>query len=106
MKSEAPANKAHAAREALRQRIDAELAAGQPVKSIDAEVAQAGIVHAVEVMFAWWGTLPGFEFHPDEGVVALTLTDLGGTMLLRPGRWRGVGQSAARPTTLSGRCAR
>lgn len=82
--------------EAVMHRIDAELAAGLPVKSIDAGVAQAGIVHAVEVMFAWWGTLPGFEFHPDEGVVALTLTDLGGTMLLRPGRWRGVGQSGTR----------
>ena len=79
--------------EAVMHRIDAEVAAGLPVTPVDAEVAQAGIVHAVDVMFAWWGTLPGFAFHPAEGVVALTLTDLGRTILLRPGRWRGVGQS-------------
>lgn len=74
-------------------RIDAELAAGLPVTPIAPAVAEAGIVHALDVMFAWWGTLPGFAFVPSDSVVALTLTDTGRTILLRPGRWQGVGQS-------------
>ncbi len=79
--------------EAVMHRIDAELVAGRPVTPIDPEVAADGVLHAVDVMFAWWGTLPGFEFVPADGVVALTLTDVERTVLLRPGRWRGVGQS-------------
>lgn len=50
--------------EAVMHRIDAELAAGLPVKSIDAGVAQAGIVHAVEVMFAWWEPCPASSSTP------------------------------------------
>ena len=38
-------------------------------------------------------SLPGFAFVPSDSVVALTLTDTGRTILLRPGRWQGVGQS-------------
>lgn len=79
--------------EAVMHRIDAELAAGLPVTPIAPAVAEAGIVHALDVMFAWWGTLPGFAFVPSDSVVALTLTDTGRTILLRPGRWQGVGQS-------------
>ena len=79
--------------EAVMHRIDAELVAGRPVTPVDPEVAVDGVLHAVDVMFAWWGTLPGFEFVPSDGVVALTLTDVERTVFLRPGRWRGVGQS-------------
>ena len=50
-------------------------------------------MHAIDVMFAWWGTLPGFTFTRTEGVVALTLTDRARTVFVHPGRWRGVGQS-------------
>ncbi len=79
--------------EAVMHRIDAELAAGTDVTPIDAEVAVDGIRHAVEVMFAWWGTLPGFTFTPEGGVVAFDVSDPGVTLLVQPGRWRGVGQS-------------
>lgn len=79
--------------EAVMHRIDAELAAGVEVTGIDGEVAEAGIRHAIQVMFAWWGSLPGFTFTPDVGVVALNLSDPGVTLLVQPGRWRGVGQS-------------
>ena len=79
--------------EAVMHRIDAELTAGREVTAVDPEVAEAGVLHAVDVMFAWWGTLPGFTFTPTEGVVALTLTDRARTVLVHPGRWRGVGQS-------------
>jgi uncharacterized protein (TIGR03083 family) len=79
--------------EAVMHRIDAELVAGRAVTPIDPEVAEAGIKHAVDVMFAWWGTLPGFTFTTDQGPVALTMTDRGRSILVHPGRWRGVGQS-------------
>lgn len=79
--------------EAVMHRVDAEGAAGVQLTAIDPEVAVDGVLHAIDVMFAWWGTLPGFEFTPADSVVALTLTDVGRTVLLRPGRWRGVGES-------------
>ena len=79
--------------EAVMHRIDAQLAAGGEVTPIDGEVAVAGIRHAIEVMFAWWGTLPGFTFTPQGGAVAFDVSDPGVTLLVQPGRWRGVGQS-------------
>lgn len=79
--------------EAVMHRIDAELVAGRTPTPIDPEVAADGVLHAVDVMFAWWGTQPGFEFVPSDHVVALTLSDAERTVLVRPGRWRGVGQS-------------
>lgn len=79
--------------ETVMHRIDAELAAGLPVTPIRADVAVAGIRHAIGVMFAWWGTLPGFTFTPDGGVVAFDVSDPGVTLLAQPGRWRGVGES-------------
>ena len=81
------------AHEATMHRVDAEAAAGVASAPIDAELAADGIGHAVEVMWAWWGTNPGFTFTPCDGVVALTATDLDRTWLLQPGRWRGVGAS-------------
>ena len=79
--------------EAVMHRIDAELTAGLATASIVNEVAADGIAHAVEVMLAWWGTVPGFTFTPAAGVVELTATDPGRSWLLQPGRWQGVGES-------------
>lgn len=81
------------AHEALMHRVDAELTAGIDSAAIDPELAADGIAHAVEVMWAWWGTLPGFEFRPVAGVVELQASDLGRAWQLQPGRWVGVGQS-------------
>lgn len=79
--------------ETVMHRIDAEFAAGLPIAPIEADVAVAGIRHAIGVMFAWWGTLPGFAFTPDGGPVAFDVSDPGVTLLVQPGRWRGVGES-------------
>jgi uncharacterized protein (TIGR03083 family) len=81
------------AHEATMHRVDAELAAGRGSVSIDPELALDGIRHGVEVMWAWWGTLPGFVFVPEQGVVELVADDLGRGVLAQPGRWQGVGQS-------------
>lgn len=81
------------AHEALMHRVDAELAAGIDSGSIERELAADGIAHAVEVMWAWWGTLPDFEFKPVAGVVELAASDLDRAWCLQPGRWLGVGQS-------------
>jgi uncharacterized protein (TIGR03083 family) len=79
--------------EAVMHRIDAELVAERTPFPIDPEVAVDGVLHAIDVMYAWWGTLPGFTFAPADPVVALTLSDAERTVLVRPGRWRGVGES-------------
>lgn len=81
------------AHEALMHRLDAELTAGIDSAPVDPELAADGIAHAVEVMWAWWSTLPGFEFRPVVGAVELIASDLDRTWLLQPGRWVGVGQS-------------
>lgn len=80
------------AHEATMHRVDAELAAGLTPSPIDPALAADGIRHALEVMWAWWGTLPGFEFVPGDGVVELVATDAA-PILAEPGRWQGVGQS-------------
>lgn len=79
--------------EAVMHRIDAELTAGARVRPIPSEVAKDGVRHAIEVMFGWWGTLPGFTFTAAGGAVRLVFTDSDDTLLVQPGRWRGVGQS-------------
>ncbi len=82
------------AHEATMHRLDAEMAAGRPPTPVSSpELAMAGLAHGVEVMWAWWGTLPGFTFTPTGGAVALVGEDLGESYLVQPGRWRGVGQS-------------
>jgi uncharacterized protein (TIGR03083 family) len=80
------------AHEATMHRVDAELTAGRPSAPIDRQLADHGIAHAAEVMWAWWGTLPGFDFHPVGGVVELAPSE-GTSRLLQAGRWRGTGQS-------------
>jgi uncharacterized protein (TIGR03083 family) len=81
------------AHEATMHRVDAELTAGMESAPIDPEVAADGILHGVEVMWAWWSTLPGFDFRPVGRGVELAASDLGRTWQLQPGRWVGVGQS-------------
>lgn len=79
--------------EATMHRVDAELAAGLPSGPIDPDLAADGINHGITVMWAWWSTLPGFEFRPADGAVALSATDLDRTWRVQPGRWVGVGES-------------
>lgn len=81
------------AHEATMHRIDAELTADVEPTAIDPALAADGIDHAFCVMWAWWGTVPGFEFVPTGGVVTLVASDLGRTWQVQPGRWQGVGQS-------------
>jgi len=81
------------AHEATMHRVDAETAAGVTSAPIDAALAGDGVAHGVEVMWAWWSTLPGFTFAPADGVVALVASDLERSWHARPGRWNGVGQS-------------
>lgn len=81
------------AHEALMHRIDAELAAGGAVSDIDAALAADGIGHVFEMMWAWWGTLPGFGFAPASGPVELRCVDADRSWLVQPGRWQGRGQS-------------
>ena len=78
--------------EATMHRVDAEVTAGIESAPIAAEVAADGIAHAIDVMLAWWGTNPGFEFHPGAGVVELRLSDAEPRLVVG-GRWRGTGQS-------------
>lgn len=80
------------AHEATVHRIDAELTAGLETSPIESQLALDGIRHAFTPMWAWWGTLPGFEFVPGDGVVELVATDVA-PILAEPGRWQGVGQS-------------
>ena len=80
------------AHEAIMHRIDAESAAGTESAPIDEALAADGVAHAIEVMWAWWGTLPGFEFRPVAGPVQLgDAADR--SWLVQPGRWVGVGES-------------
>lgn len=81
------------AHEAAMHRVDAELCAGLTPTPHDAALAVDGVAHAVEVMWAWWGTLPGFRFSSASDPVELVATDAGQRWLLQPGRWTGVGQS-------------
>lgn len=81
------------AHEATMHRIDAELTAGIEPTPIHPDLAADGVEHAFSTMWAWWGTVPGFQFVPTGGVVELVASDLGRTWQVQPGRWRGVGES-------------
>lgn len=78
--------------EATMHRVDAEVTAAVASAPIALEVAVDGIAHGVEVMLAWWGTNPGFAFHPGAGVVELQPSDAKPRLVVG-GRWRGTGQS-------------
>ncbi|WP_342372717.1 maleylpyruvate isomerase family mycothiol-dependent enzyme [Propioniciclava soli] len=79
--------------EATMHRVDAEVAAGLDPTRIGVEVALGAIRHAFDVMWAWWGTLPGFTFTPVAKPVALVATDADATLVVQGGRWRGTGES-------------
>jgi len=81
------------AHEATMHRVDAELAAGLPSGPIDPDLAADGINHGITVMWAWWSTLPGFEFRAADGMVVLRATDVDRSWRVQPGRWLGVGES-------------
>ena len=81
------------AHETTMHRVDAELAAGLESVGVDPDLAADGIAHAFDVMWAWWGTLPGFVFVEVGGPVELVASDLGRSWLAQPGRWQGTGQS-------------
>lgn len=78
--------------EATMHRVDAELTAGLDSAPIPDKVAADGIAHAIEGMWAWWGTNPGFDFVPVHGSIELNSTS-GQQWLVQPGRWRGTGES-------------
>ncbi|MFZ0529927.1 MAG: maleylpyruvate isomerase family mycothiol-dependent enzyme [Propionicimonas sp.] len=84
------------AHEALMHRIDAEAAAGIASAGFDPALAADGVAHAFDVMWAWWGTLPGFELVEVGGPVELVASDLDSSWLAQPGRWRGTGESGRR----------
>jgi uncharacterized protein (TIGR03083 family) len=81
------------AHEALMHRIDAELAAGKASAPIEPELAADGVTHALEVMWVWWGTQPGFRFQPVARPALLSDPDRGESWLVQSGRWVGVGES-------------
>lgn len=81
------------AHEATMHRIDAELTAGVESAPVPPDLAADGIRHAVEVMWAWWGKVPGFELTTSTGAVALEANDWGESVVLQPGRWEGKDQS-------------
>lgn len=78
--------------EATMHRVDAEATAGVPSEPIAPDVASDGIAHGIEVMLAWWGTNPGFGFHPTAGAVEFRPNDAEPRLVVG-GRWRGTGQS-------------
>lgn len=73
--------------EATMHRVDAELAAGLPISSIDPEVAADGIGHVVDVMWAW---APIDAARNVTGTVELRSTDTGDRWLANTVRWSGV----------------
>lgn len=67
-------------------RVDAELAAGLSISPIAREVAEDGVDHVVDVMWAW--TPPEVE-HRVTGTIELLATDSGRRWLVRTFRWSG-----------------
>lgn len=78
--------------EATMHRVDAELAAGLPISPIATDVAEDGLDHVVDVMWAW---APPDAARRSTGVVELVATDTGRHRLVRTFRWSGAawGQS-------------
>ncbi len=81
------------AHEAYIHRVDAELTAGEPVTSIDAELASDGIDEMVRIM---WGVPDWGTFHPGSEVVELEATDTGDAWRVQLGRFTGVGPQSGR----------
>ena len=72
--------------EATMHRVDAELAAGLPISPIPTEVAEDGVDHVVDVMWAW---APPEAQRRVTGTVELLATDSGQRWLVRTFRWSG-----------------
>ena len=72
--------------EATMHRVDAELAAGLPISPITTEVAEDGVDHVVNVMWAW---APPEAERRVTGTVELLATDTGRRWLVRTFRWSG-----------------
>lgn len=72
--------------EATMHRVDAELAAGLPIGPITLAVAEDGLDHVVDVMWAW--APPNVE-RRITGLVELVATDSGRRWLVRTFRWSG-----------------
>lgn len=72
--------------EATMHRVDAELAAGLPIGPITTAVAQDGLDHVVDVMWAW---APSDVQRRITGCVELVATDSGRRRLVRTFRWSG-----------------
>ena len=72
--------------ETTMHRVDAELTAGLPISSIDAEVAGDGVDHVVDVMWAW---APPEAERRRTGTLLLRATDTGRSWLVQTSRWTG-----------------
>lgn len=73
--------------EATMHRVDAELAAGLTISPITAEVAEDGVDHVVDVMWAW---APPDAQRQITGTIELVATDSGRRWLVQTFRWSGV----------------
>ncbi|HEY9289758.1 MAG TPA: maleylpyruvate isomerase family mycothiol-dependent enzyme [Microlunatus sp.] len=73
--------------EATMHRVDAELAAGQPVGPIAADVAAGSIDHCVDVM---WGWLEPWATYQPQTVAELVATDTDQRWLIEIGHWFGT----------------
>lgn len=72
--------------EATMHRVDAELAAGLPISPISTAVAEDGVDHVVDVMWAW---APPEAERRVTATVELLATDSGRRWLVRTFRWSG-----------------
>ncbi len=72
--------------EATMHRVDAELAAGLAISPITTEVAQDGLDHVIDVMWAW---APPDAERRITATVELVATDTGRRWLVRTFRWSG-----------------
>lgn len=73
--------------EATMHRVDAELAAGLPVSPIASALAEDGVDHVVDVMWAW---APRDATRRTTGTVELLATDTGRRWLVQTFRWSGT----------------
>lgn len=87
--------------EATFHRVDAELAAGVPIRSIAADVAADAVDHAVDVM---WGWQPGGTTYEARAVVEFVATDVDRRWLVEVGKagdWpRAQRATAGEPTAM------
>lgn len=84
------------AHEALMHRVDAELTAGAPIASVDADLASDGVDEILTVMFA--GAPDGSTFTPDDGrVLRIVAEDTDDVWLVQLGRLAGQEPGSKEP---------